>query len=141
MSTEKTFLTASVSINAPIEKVWLRWTSPEDIQQWNSPGSGWVTSRVENDLRPGGRFLYVMESPAEGITFNFGGTYDDMITHSKISYTLDDGRTSTIVFEGDGPVMLTETFEPEASQPFGMQQEFCSGVLQTFKKYTEEKEG
>ena len=44
---------------APRHLVFLAWTTPELIRRWWSGGRGEVTS-VEVDLRPGGRWRYVL---------------------------------------------------------------------------------
>ncbi len=138
-ATKKVVLTAETGINAPIAQVWELWNNPEDIKQWNTPDAGWHTSHAENDLRPGGRFLYVMEMKDGSFKFNFRGTYDEVKPYEFIRYTLDDGRKSMITFADGKPVKLTETFEPDANQSSDMQQEFCKAVLDKFAKYAEGK--
>lgn len=49
------------------ELVWTCWTTPEHIKQFFTPRP-WKTVHCEIDLRPGGRFHTVMESP-EGKQF------------------------------------------------------------------------
>lgn len=130
-------LTAETEINAPIEKVWELWNNPADIMQWNIPNVDWHTPKVENDLRPGGRFRYVMGLKDGSFTFNFEGTYDEVKLHELISYTLGDGRKSTITFTTGSPVKLTESFEPDGNEPPETQMEFCKAVLEKFARYTE----
>ena len=134
---DKTTLTAEVQINAPMETVWARWTEPEHIKQWNTPSDEWTTSKVENDLREGGRFLFVMELKDRSSRFNFQGIYNEIKTHELITYTLDDGRESAIIFTADQGVRLTEVFEPVNNHPLDMQKDFCQAVLDGFKKYAE----
>src|ERR1700760_704967 len=99
MNTEKPIsLTAEVEINAHIEKVWELWTNPDHIKQWNNMSDEWHTPKVENDLRPDGRFLYVMAKKDGSFSFDFTGAYDAVKTYELISYTLDDGRKTTNVF-------------------------------------------
>src|SRR3569833_2608473 len=126
---DKKTLTAETEIHAPIAKVWELWNNPADIKQWNTPSADWLTTHAENDLRPGGRFLYVMEMKDGSFSFNFLGTYDEVKPYEFIRYTLDDGRRSTIIFADGKPVKLTETFEPDGNEPLDMQREFCKGVL------------
>jgi len=133
----KAAITAEVEINAPIEIVWDRWTKPEHIIQWNNPSDEWRNSKVENDLQAGGKFLFAMELKDGSSRFDFKGTYDEVRIHQLISYTLEDGRKSTITFTTDHGVRLTETFEPESTLPFDMQKNFCQAVLDGFKKYAE----
>ena len=136
---DKITLSAEIEINAPIEKVWALWTRPEDIKQWNTPDANWHTLHAENDLRPGGKFLFAMALKDGSLNFDFTGTYDEVITNQLIAYTLNDGRKSTIHFTEGNPVKLVEIFEAVGSQPLAMQQQFCQAVLDGFKKYVEEK--
>jgi uncharacterized protein YndB with AHSA1/START domain len=132
-------LTAEILINAPIETIWHLWTNPNDITRWNTPNADWHTTSAINDLRPGGTFLFVMALKDGSLTFNFTGTYDEVETHQLITYTLNDGRKSTITFTAGNPVKLTESFDADVSQPLEMQKEFCQAVLNGFKRYAEEK--
>lgn len=133
----KPILTASIEINAPIAKVWTFWNNPADIMQWNNHSDEWHNTKVENDLRVGGQFLYAMATKDGSSKFDFAGTYDKVETHRLISYTLNDGRRSIIKFEGENPVKLTENFEPEASLAFDIQRDFCQAVLNSFKRHVE----
>lgn len=132
-------ITVQTEINAPIEKVWKLWNTPEDIMQWNNMSADWHTPNVDNDVRPGGKFLFVMGLKDGSFSFDFKGTYHEVEVNRLIAYTLDDGRKTTITFAGDGPVRLTETFEPENTQPVAMQRDFCQAVIDGFKKYVEGK--
>ena len=58
----KTVITISNTVNAPVEKVWEYWTKPEHITQWNNASDDWHTPRAENDLRVGGSFSCRMEA-------------------------------------------------------------------------------
>ena len=135
---KKNAITIEVFINAPIETVWKCWTEPHHILQWNQPSEAWHTSRVENDLRPGGGFLFVMEAKDVSDGFDFKGVYDEVITHQLISYTLTDGRRTMNLFVNSGTgTTITETFDPEPGLPAQDQQVFCAGVLETFRSYAE----
>ncbi len=45
-------------VEVPKELVWKAWTPPEHLMQWF-----WKTTDCEIDLRPGGLFRTVMQSP------------------------------------------------------------------------------
>jgi len=47
--------------NAPIEKVWKVWTTPEEIKKWWGPDNVSIPE-CEIDLRVGGRIYIVMEA-------------------------------------------------------------------------------
>lgn len=53
--------------------VWKAWTEPEHIVHWFTPAP-WKTVECKIDLRPGGEFCSVMESP-EGERFPNVGCY------------------------------------------------------------------
>lgn len=128
-------LSATVTINKPIAVVWALWTQPLHIANWNCPSDEWTNTRIENELEPGKSFLFAMAKKDGSEKFDFTGTYDTIITHKSIAYTLDDGRKTIITFTGEEKVQLTETFVPVTNLDFGMQQEFCQAVLDKFKQY------
>lgn len=135
---EKQTITVEVFINVPLAAVWEYWTAPQHIINWNQPSGDWRTARVENDPRTNGRFLFVMEKKDGSAGFDFQGAYDKVVPHELMSYTLDDGRTTTNVFTATGNgTTITETFEPEGQTPLEEQRRFCAGVLQNFKAYAE----
>jgi len=135
---EKTKITVKSSVNAPISKVWDYWNTPEHITKWNSASPDWHTPKSENDLRVGGRFTARMEAKDGSFGFDFGGTYDEIVPHEKISYTMDDGRKTDVTFipEGTGTKVI-ETFEAEETNPVEMQQGGWQAILDNFKNYTE----
>ena len=135
--TDKTIITAETEVNAPIEKVWKLWNTPADIMRWNNISDEWHTPKVENDLCAGGRFLFVMGLKDGSSSFDFAGTYDEVKINKLISYTLNDGRKTTIAFTVRGRVKITEMFEAESTMPVDMQKDFCQAVLDSFKKYAE----
>ncbi|WP_316828459.1 SRPBCC domain-containing protein [Pedobacter miscanthi] len=131
-------LTASITINQPIALVWEVWNEPEHIFKWNAPSGEWVNLKIENNLTIGGGFLYVMVKKDGSEKFNFKGIYTEIIEHKSISYTLDDGRKTTITFTGSSPVTLTEIFEPVSALDLTMQQAFCQSGLNQLKDYAEQ---
>jgi uncharacterized protein YndB with AHSA1/START domain len=73
-------------IDVPPELVWKAWTEPEHLMKWFTP-SPWKTVACEIDLRPGGRFHAVMESP-EGVRHDEGaGCYLEVVPHKKLVWT------------------------------------------------------
>ncbi len=130
-------LTARIEINQPVALLWKIWNEPEHIMQWNAPSDEWINQKIENNLILGGGFLYVMAKKNGTESFNFSGTYTEIIEYEKIAYTLDDGRKSLIIFSGNNPVTLTEIFEPISDLDLNMQQAFCQSGLQQLKAYAE----
>ena len=134
----KTLITVENTINAPVEKVWQYWTTPEHITQWNNASDDWHTTSAENDLRVGGKFVSRMEAKDGSFGFDFGGVYDAITTNKYIEYTLGDDRKVKINFMADGnKTKVTESFEAEAENSIEMQRGGWQAILDNFKKYTE----
>ncbi len=72
-TTEKTQFTVEATVKVPIEKAWKFWTTPEDIICWNNASEDWHTPKAENDLKPGGKFVYLMEAKDGSFGFDFWG--------------------------------------------------------------------
>lgn len=135
---EKTFITVQTAINAPIEKIWKLWTTPEHIIKWNNASDDWHTPFAENDLRTGGKFLSRMEAKDGSFGFDFGGVYDSVKTNEAIDYTIGDGRKVKITFTSkDNETKVIETFEAENQHTIEMQQSGWQAILDNFKKYAE----
>lgn len=141
MSTiEKQQVTVETTVKAPIAKVWDYWSAPEHIIKWSAASEDWHTPRAENDLRAGGKFSSRMEAKDGSFGFDFGGTYDEVITHELISYTMADGRQVSIKFNNDGDSTgIVETFDTETQNSVEMQQQGWQAILDNFRKYTESK--
>lgn len=67
------------------ELVWAAWTRPEHIVHWFTPAP-WKTIACEIDLRPGGKFSNVMQSP-DGETFSNVGCYLDIVENKRLIWT------------------------------------------------------
>jgi uncharacterized protein YndB with AHSA1/START domain len=135
---QKTVLTVETTVNAPVEKVWEYWTSPEHITKWCSPSDDWHTPTAENDLRTGGKFSSRMEAKDGSMGFDFAGVYDEVRPNEYIEYTIGDGRKVDITFSSDGKqTKVVENFEAESINPIEMQQGGWQAIIDNFKKYTE----
>lgn len=138
-ATEKTMITVSTTVKAPVDKVWQYWTGPEHIIKWNNASDDWHTPRAENDLRPGGKFLSRMEAKDGSMGFDFRGIYDEVKTNELIAYTMGDERKATVVFETNGnETKINTTFEAETENSVELQRGGWQAILDNFKKYTEE---
>ena len=137
-TTQATNITVENTVNAPVEKVWKCWTSPEHIIRWNNASEDWHTPTAENDLRVGGKFTSRMESKDGSMGFDFGGVYDEVVTHELISYEITGGRKVKIIFSAQGnQTKVTETFEAETENSIELQRGGWQAILDNFKKYTE----
>lgn len=72
-------------IDVPRELVWKAWTTPELIKKWFTP-EPWKTIECEIDLRPGGAFRTVMQSP-EGQDFPSTGCYLEVVPNERLIWT------------------------------------------------------
>lgn len=133
---EKTIITVSAIVSAPVETVWNKWVNPTDIVQWNNAADGWHTPTAENDLRVGGKFLYRMESKDGSMGFDFDGIYETVKTNELIEYTIGDGRKVKIDFASIGnETKIVETFEAENIHSIELQRGGWQAILDNFKKY------
>lgn len=138
MSEHTSIITVSATVNAPISKVWETWNEPKHITQWNAASEDWHCPKSENDLRKDGSFSARMEAKDGSFGFDFGGTYDEVIPHKLISYTLEDGRKVDITFTAVEDIThVTESFVAENQNPVEMQQSGWQAILDNYKKYTE----
>ena len=131
-------ITVSVTVQAPVNKVWDYWNQPDHIMQWNNASNDWHTPRAENNLRINGTFNYRMEARDGSVGFDFRGVYDEIQPRQHIRYTIDDGRKVQVTFSGDDTTTdVTETFDAESTNSVDMQQAGWQAILDNFKKYTE----
>jgi uncharacterized protein YndB with AHSA1/START domain len=102
--------------DAPARLVWRSTTEPDLIKRWWSGKRGEVTS-VEVDLRVGGTWRYVMQTP-DGFEVAFHGTYREIVPNEKVistelyegapGVTEDDATINTMTLvERDGKTTLT----------------------------------
>lgn len=137
---EKINITVEVTVNAPIEEVWDKWTNPAHIIQWNSASDDWHTPHAENDLREGGKFTARMEAKDGSFGFDFWGIYDTIKQYEFIEYTLGDNRKVNIAFTASGnETHLIETFEAETENSVELQKAGWQAILNSFKNHVEAK--
>lgn len=131
-------ITVRTVIDALAGTVWKKWTTPEDITKWYFASNDWHCPKAENNLKPGGEFLFKMEAKDGSFGFDFIGIYQTIITNQLLEYTLADGRRVTVEFITDGEKTEDiETFEPENENPMELQQAGWHAILDNFKKYVE----
>lgn len=135
---EQTFITVETVVQAPIEKVWEYWTSPEHITKWAFASETWEAPHAENDVTIGGKFKTVMAAKDKSESFDFTGVYTDIKINKLIEYTMDDGRHAKVTFEEiSGGVRIIESFEPEKINSEDMQRSGWQAILDNFKKHVE----
>jgi uncharacterized protein YndB with AHSA1/START domain len=72
-------------VDVPRERVWAAWTEPRHIKKWFTPAP-WKTVEARVDLRPGGRFYFVMQSP-EGEKFPNSGCILEVVKNERLVWT------------------------------------------------------
>jgi uncharacterized protein YndB with AHSA1/START domain len=103
-------------LNARPAKVFAAWTDPEKVKRWMGPGEGKALS-AECDLRTGGRYRWIMQSPT-GEVHDVSGVYREVIPNEKLVFTwawkstLERESLVTVLLKPDGEgTLLTLTHE------------------------------
>lgn len=131
-------ITVETLVNASPEKVWECFTEPAHITGWAFASDDWEAPHAENDVKPGGVFKTRMQARDGSAGFDFAGTYDEVVPHKRIAYTMDDRRKVINVFtaEGEG-TRVTVSFDPENENPPDVQRQGWQAILDNFKTYAE----
>ncbi|MCR6483811.1 SRPBCC family protein [Amycolatopsis sp. OK19-0408] len=93
--------------DAPKHLVYRVWTTPELVRRWWSGHRG-TTTEVELDLRPGGRWRYVIKTN-DGAEVGFHGEYREIVPEERIVYTEVFEMPGVALDSVDGP-LNTATF-------------------------------
>ena len=94
------------------EHIWAAWTQPALITQWFTPVP-WRTVDARIDLRPGGEFYTLMQSP-EGQQFPNTGCYLDVQRDRRLVWTnamLPGFRPVQLPAAGSGDFLFTACIE------------------------------
>jgi len=112
-------LTLKRRFKAPPAKVFAAFTDPEKVKHWMGPGE-MKAVLAECDARNGGRYRWVMQSPA-GDRHDVSGMYREVVPNEKLVFTWawkveppDTPHESlvTVLFKPDGDgTLLTLTHE------------------------------
>ncbi len=98
-------------LDAPRERVFDAWTTPEMLKQWMYGPEGHSLVVCEQDLRPGGALRFVWRLP-DGRDMGMSGVYRDIARPERIVHTE--------IFDQDwtgGETVVTTTFtEQQAGQ-------------------------
>lgn len=128
-------ITVEVTVDAPIQKVWDAYVTPEDIVRWNAASDDWHTTSSSVDLRPGGKFSSRMEAKDGSEGFDFEGEYTDIVTHELIEYAFG-GRTATITFnQVSAGVRVSVSFDAEDQNAAELQRAGWQAILDNFARH------
>ena len=124
-------------VNAPIAKVWSAYTTPADIQQWNTASADWHTTKSTVDLRVGGVFSSRMEAKDGSFGFDFAGTYTKIVPNELIEYSFGDRRGVVEFNATKNGVTVSVTFEAELENTVEQQRQGWQAILDNFAKYVQ----
>src|SRR5215475_11309171 len=104
-------LVVTRTFNAPAHTVFEAWTKPELFRRWWVPKSfGLTMLSCEMDVRVGGTYRLVFSHPASQEPMAFFGRYNEVMPHSRLVWTNDeggeDGAVTTVTFEERGAETL-----------------------------------
>lgn len=137
--TQYTAITVTTEVQAPLDRVWSCWTMPDCVMQWNHASDDWHCPAASNDLRVGGRYVYTMAARDGSFSFDFAGTYTEIVQGERIISQLDDGRMINVSFEtvSHDVTRVVETFDAEHENTFDLQRQGWQAILDNFKKEAE----
>ncbi|WP_178990329.1 SRPBCC family protein [Winogradskyella schleiferi] len=125
-------------INADLQQVWDFYTNPKHIINWNFASDDWCCPKASNDLKVGGKYSARMEAKDGSFGFDFEGIYDEVEEKNKLTYSLEDGRQSTTIFENKANGTLVKTtFDAETQNSIDQQRDGWQAILNNFKSYVE----
>lgn len=138
-------ITVNVVVNSDIQNTWDKWVSPEAIKVWCHASPDWAVGDVQNDVRVDGRFLTNMHSVDNTQSFDFTGTYVEVIPMEKLVYKMDkleseaEHRMCEVMFEkiSDTETKVSETFDMESLNSEDAQRAGWQAILDNFKKFVE----
>ena len=102
-------LVVTRTFNGPARIVFEAWTTPELFKRWWVPKSfGLSLLSCEMDVRVGGTYRLVFSHPASPEPMAFFGRYNEVMPHSRLVWTNDEG--------GEGGAVTTVTFEERGAE-------------------------
>lgn len=123
-------------IHSDIDTVWDAYINPEHIKNWNSASPDWHCPEASSDFRVGGEFHSTMAARDGSMSFDFWGTYTEIVPHELICYTMGDGRKAEVEFQSDEHcVNVLVEFEPEGENSVELQQQGWQAILDNFADY------
>jgi len=130
-------ISVEVMVNAPIEKVWYSYTSPDAIKIWNAASDDWHTTKATVDLRIGGVFSSRMEAKDGSMGFDFSGVYTKIDEYKLIEYSFGERIAQVIFDDTQDEVRVNVNFDPESTYSEEQQRNGWQAILANFKKYVE----
>lgn len=132
-------ITIETTVQAPIDKVWRAYTSPEDIIQWNAASDDWHTTSSSVELRVGSTFSSRMEAKDGSFGFDFAGTYTKIIPNELIEYEFFNRSASVEFIQIQDGVKVRITFVAETEHSIEEQENGWQAILDKFARHVEGK--
>jgi len=102
-------LVVTRAFNGPAHIVFDAWTKAELFKRWWVPKSfGISLLSCEVDARTGGSYRLVFRHPSSGEPVSFFGRYLEVVPHSRVVWTNEEG--------GEGGAVTTVTFEERGGE-------------------------
>lgn len=130
-------ISVSTTVQAPVAEVWLAYTTPADIVQWNAASADWHTTTATVDLREGGAFSSRMEAKDGSMGFDFAGTYTRIVPLQRIEYAFGDRSAQVTFAEEAGGVRVEVSFDAETTHSPEQQREGWQAILENFRRHVE----
>jgi uncharacterized protein YndB with AHSA1/START domain len=127
-------------VNAPVDKVWSAYSSPDDIKQWNTASDDWHTTKSTVDLRVGGAFSSRMEAKDGTFGFDFAGTYTKIVPNELIEYSFGDRAAVVEFVPGAKGVAVRVTFDAETTHSEEQQRQGWQAILNNFARHVAAKD-
>ncbi len=101
-STADRELKATRVFDAPRELVWQVWTDPKHVPQWWGP-NGFRTTIHQMDVRPGGRWNFIMHGP-DGRDYDNKNIFAEVTKPERLVYdhVSEPKHHVTVTFEAEG---------------------------------------
>ncbi len=149
---DRTLVTTRV-FDAPRELVFKAWTDPKQFAQWFPP-EGFIASRCELDVRPGGMLRIDMKGAEPslgpsfyGVIFPGKGVYREVVANERLVFTFEgEGEAAppsklfvTVIFENQGPktkLTIYQTAETVADYEQLLKLGASEGLRQSLDKLT-----
>ena len=131
-------ITVETTIRVPLATVWMAYTTPEHIVQWNAASDDWHTTQSSVDLRVGGKFSSRMEAKDGSVGFDFAGTYTNVVPNSLLEYSFGDRNARIDFNETATGVHVKVSFDSEETHSIEQQREGWQAILNNFQRHVEE---
>lgn len=131
-------ITVATTVPVPPARAWALFTQPASITQWNFASDDWHCPSASVDLVVGGTHTARMAARDGSFSFDFEGTYIEVLAPEALTLVLGDGRRSRTTFaQVAGGTLVQTSFDPETENSPELQREGWQAILDNYRKYAE----